>query len=223
MKNHLSMLGSIDAGATFSFGGIGGSWSGETRLGDCLTVRLVLQHILAKFLEEVGSNIRRNITRVGLASDELLPSLSTLTNDISGVPDFLLALCSLQLGLHLLLVLALSSESKLILRLSIWDLVDSEPLIGSPQKTRKVSLNILDIIELGSQWVVDINDNNLPVGLLLIQQSHDTEDLDLLDLTRVSDQLADLADVQWIVVTLGLGLRVDNVGVLPSLNSGQQL
>ena len=86
-----------------------------------------------------------------------------------------------------------------------------------------MSLNILDIIELGSQGVVDINDNDLPVGLLLIQQSHDTEDFDLLDLTRVSDQLADLANVQWIVVTLGLGFGVNNVGVLPSLNSSQQL
>lgn len=42
MKNHLSMLGSMGAGARFSFCGIGGSWSGLTRLGDCLTVRLVL-------------------------------------------------------------------------------------------------------------------------------------------------------------------------------------
>lgn len=123
----------------------------------------------------------------------------------------------------LLLVLALSSESELVLRLSVWDLVDSEPLIGSSQQTRKVSLNILDIVELGSQWVVDIDDNDFPVSLFLIQQGHDTKDLDLLDLTRVSDQLADLADVQWIVVTLGLGLGVDNVGILPSLKSGQQL
>jgi hypothetical protein len=30
--------------------------------------------------------LRRDITRVGLASDELVPSLSTLTDDVSGVP-----------------------------------------------------------------------------------------------------------------------------------------
>ena len=80
-----------------------------------------------------------------------------------------------------------------------------------------MSLDILNIIELRSQWVVDIDDDNLPVGLLLIKKSHDTKDLDLLDLTRVSDQLTDLADIQWIVVTLGLGLGVDDVGVLPCL------
>lgn len=85
-----------------------------------------------------------------------------------------------------------------------------------------MSLDILNVIELGSQWVVDIDDNNLPVGLLLVKKSHDTEDLDLLNLTRVSDQLTNLADIQWIVVTLGLGLRVDNIGVLPCLESDQR-
>jgi len=96
MKNHLSMLGSIGAGATFSFGGIGGSWSGETRFGDCLTVRLVLQHILESFYKVVCSHLRGNITGVGLASDELLPRLSTLTDNISGVPNIRLASSSLQ-------------------------------------------------------------------------------------------------------------------------------
>ncbi len=33
--------------------------------------------------------------------------------------------------IHSLLVLALACESKLVLWLSVWDLVDSEPLIGS--------------------------------------------------------------------------------------------
>lgn len=42
MKNHLSMLGSIGAGARFSLAGIGGSWLDSTRLVECLTVMLVL-------------------------------------------------------------------------------------------------------------------------------------------------------------------------------------
>jgi len=111
----------------------------------------------------------------------------------------------------------------LVLWLSVWDLVDTEPLIGSSQQTWEVSLDILNIIELRSQWVVDINDNDLPVGLLLIEQSHDTKNLDLLDLTWVSDQFTDLADIQWIVVSLSLGLWVDDVGVLPCLESSQLL
>lgn len=115
------------------------------------------------------------------------------------------------------LVLALASESELVLWLSIWDLVDAEPLIGCSQKTWKVALDILDIVELWCQWVVDINDNNLPVGLLLVEESHDTKNLDLLDLSWVADKLTDLADVQWVVVSLSLGLWVDNIWVLPSL------
>lgn len=109
----------------------------------------------------------------------------------------------------------------MVLWLSIWDFVDSEPFICSPQETWKVSLNILNVIELRSQWVVDIDDNDLPVGLLLIEQGHNTENLDLLNLARVSDQFTNLANVQWIVVTLGLGFWVDNVRVLPSLISNQ--
>lgn len=116
-----------------------------------------------------------------------------------------------------LLVLALAGESELVLRLSIWDLVDTEPLVGGPQQTWEVSLDILDVVELWSQWVVDVDDDDLPVGLLLVEKSHDTKDLDLLDLTRVSDKFTDLADVQWVIVTLGLGLWVDDVGVLPGL------
>ncbi len=42
-------------------------------------------------------------------------------------------------------------------------------------------------------------------------------DLDLLDLADMADKLANLADVEWIVITLGLGLGMGDVGVLPGL------
>ena len=80
-----------------------------------------------------------------------------------------------------------------------------------------MALDILDIIEFGGQRVVHVNNDDLPVGLLLVKQSHDAEDLDLLDLTSVADELADLAHIKGVVVTLGLGLRVDGVGVFPGL------
>lgn len=80
-----------------------------------------------------------------------------------------------------------------------------------------MTLDILNVVQLGSERVVDINDDDLPVGLLLVQKGHNTEDLDLLDLTGVANHLTDLADVQWVVVTLGLGLGVDDVGVFPGL------
>ena len=122
--------------------------------------------------------------------------------------------------LYSLLILALSSESELVLWLSVWDFVDSEPLIGGSQEAREVSLNIFDIVELRCQWVVDIDNDDLPIGLLLVEQSHHSKDFDLLDLTWVSNQLADLADVQWIIVALGLGLWVYNIGIFPGLRHG---
>ena len=64
---------------------------------------------------------------------------------------------------------------------------------------------------------MDINDNNLPIGLLFIQKSHNTQYLDLLNLASVTYSLTNLTDIQRIVVTLGLGLGVDGVGVLPGL------
>jgi hypothetical protein len=36
--------------------------------------------------EVYKTNLRRDLTRIGLASDELLPSFSTLSDNIGGVP-----------------------------------------------------------------------------------------------------------------------------------------
>ena len=142
-----------------------------------------------------------DFTGSGLAGDELLPGIGTLVDDILGV----------------LLVLALAGEGELVLGLAVGDLVDTEPLVGGTHETGQVALNILNVVKLRGQSVVDVDDNDLPVGLLLVNQGHDTEDLDLLDLTGVADELTDLANVERVVVTLGLGLRVNGVGVLPSL------
>jgi hypothetical protein len=50
MKNHLSIEASIFSAGSSWLAGIGGSWSGETRAGEWLTVRLVLdrtgQHVI---------------------------------------------------------------------------------------------------------------------------------------------------------------------------------
>ena len=116
-----------------------------------------------------------------------------------------------------LLVLALAGEGELVLGLSVGDLVDTEPLVGGTEETREVALNVLNVVELGGQRVVDVNDNDLPVGLLLVEKGHHTEDLDLLDLTGVADELTDLTNVERVVITLGLGLGVDGVGVFPGL------
>ena len=118
---------------------------------------------------------------------------------------------------HVLLVLALAGESEGVLVLSVGDLVDAEPLVGGAHEAGKLALNILDVVELRSKRIVDVDDNDLPVGLLLVNQGHDTENLDLLDLAGVADKLTNLANVEGVVVTLGLGLGVDGVGVFPGL------
>lgn len=114
-----------------------------------------------------------------LARNELLPCLGAFTDNVHGV----------------LLVLALSGEGELVFRLAIWDFVDAEPLIGSAQQTRQVAFDILDVVELGCQRVVNVDDHDLPVSLALVEQSHDTEDLDLDDISGLRDELANLANV----------------------------
>lgn len=145
-----------------------------------------------------------DLAGICLAIDEPLPGLVALVHDFGGV----------------LAVLGLAGEGKLVLGLSIGDLVDAEPLVGGPDQTGEVTLDVFDVVEFAGERVVDVNHDHLPVGLTLVEQSHDTEHLDLLDLTGVTDLLADLADVERVIVTLGLGVWVSVVRVLPSLRKG---
>ena len=159
-----------------------------------------------------------------LASDQTLPSIAAFADDLLGV----------------LLVLAFATERELVFGLAVWDLVDTEPFVGRSEKAREVTLNILDVVELGSKRVVDlvrmsqkdaneeveathVNHNDLPVRLFFVEEGHDTENFDLLDLTGVADQFTNLADIQWVIVTLGLRLWVNDIGVLPRLQTVNQL
>lgn len=83
-----------------------------------------------------------------------------------------------------------------------------------------MTLDILNVIQLSGQGVVDVDDNDFPVGLLFVEKGHGTKNLNLLDLAGVADELTNLANVERVVVTLGLGLGVDSVGVLPGLREG---
>jgi len=152
----------------------------------------------------VGYIADGNFARGGVTVDEAAPGLMGLVDDLHGV----------------LLIFSLTGEGELILGLAVGDLVDPEPLVSCPDEPGQVTLDILDIIQLGSERVVDINDDDLPVGLALIEEGHDTENFDLLDLTSVTDLFADLANVEWIVVTLGLGFGVRVVWILPGLREG---
>lgn len=164
-----------------------------------------------------------DITTLLLASDETFPGVGALLDDLFCV----------------LLVFAFAAERELVLGLAIWDLVDTEPLVGCSEEAGKVTLNILNVIQFGCERIIDlkrfcqfwhemnvllathIDDNNLPIRLLFIKERHDAEDLDLLDLAGVADKLADFANIQWIIVALGFGLGVDDVGVFPGLRMSE--
>jgi len=157
-------------------------------------------------VDTVGRSLNRGVgdvdfTGLGLTSDQSLPGLVALVNDLSSV----------------LAVFGLTGEGELVLGLSIGNFVDAEPFIGRTDETRKVTLDILNVVELGSERVVDIDDENLPVGLTFVEESHDTEDLYLLDLTSVTNCLSDFANVERVVITESLGFGVSVGRVLPSL------
>jgi len=80
-------------------------------------------------------------------------------------------------------------------------------------------LDVFNVVQLRGEGVVDVDDDDLPVGLALIEERHDAEDLDLLDLANVADLLADLADIEGIVVSSRLGLGMGCGWVFPGLSS----
>ena len=81
-----------------------------------------------------------------------------------------------------------------------------------------MSLNVLNVVESRCQWIIDVNDDDLPVSLLFVKQGHDSQNFDLFDLSRSCDELSDLADIERVVITLGFGLGMENIWVLPSLD-----
>ena len=77
--------------------------------------------------------------------------------------------------------------------------------------------NIFNVIQFGSKGVLNIDDDDLPVGLAFVEKSHDTENLDLLYLTDIANLFANLADIQGVIVTLGFGLCMSLGRIFPGL------
>lgn len=86
-----------------------------------------------------------------------------------------------------------------------------------------MTFNVFYVINFGCQWIVNVNDDDLPISLFLIKQRHHTEDFDLLDLTRSRDKLTNLTDIERIIVSSGFGFRVNDVWVFPGLDFEYQL
>lgn len=92
-----------------------------------------------------------------------------------------------------------------------------EPLVGSTDQARQMPLYVLDIVESVGKGIRDIHDDDFPVGLALVDESHDSKDFDLLDLTDVANMFADLADIEGVVIAFCLGLCVGLGRVFPCL------
>jgi hypothetical protein len=145
-KNHLSTLSSIGAGSKFSPFGMFLSWLGSTRSGELEFVTLALFRMSASNVHESGETTRYfllalvvhlqvDVTRLLLSGDQPLPSITALPDDLQ----------------RILAVFALATESKLILWLSIWDLVGAEPFVLRSQQAWQMSLGVFNIIEFGSR------------------------------------------------------------------------
>ena len=80
-----------------------------------------------------------------------------------------------------------------------------------------MTLDVFNVVELWSEGVVDIDDDDFPVCFAFVEQGHDAEDLDLLHLAGVTDLLTDFADIERVIITLGLGLCMNVGWVLPGL------
>ena len=81
-------------------------------------------------------------------------------------------------------------------------------------------LHIFNVVEPRGQRVVHVDYEDFPVGLAFIEQRHDTQYFDLLDLTSVSQCFSDFAHVERVVVTVCTGFRVLGIGVFPGLGEG---
>jgi hypothetical protein len=136
-----------------------------------------------------------------LASDEAAPCFVTFVNDLGGI----------------FLILGFTGEGERVLGLSIGDFIDTEPLVRCPNETRQMPFNILNIVQLGRKRIVNVDDENLPIGLAFVEKGHDAQDFDLLDLADIAYLFSDFTDVERVVVAFCFCFGMNLVGVFPSL------
>lgn len=114
--------------------------------------------------------IQRDPSRLNLTNDQAFPSLGAFSDHIGCIPAEHLSRAWIgdESG-ALLLVLTFARKGELVLRLPIRDLVDAKPLVGRPQETWQMTFNILDVIQSRCQRIIDVDDDDLPIRLLLVE------------------------------------------------------
>lgn len=78
-------------------------------------------------------------------------------------------------------------------------------------------LHVGDGIDLLRQRIVDVDHDDLPVRLPLVQDRQAAEEFDPFDLAGRGDVGAEFADVEGVVVASFLGVGVDEGWVFPCL------
>jgi hypothetical protein len=76
-------------------------------------------------------------------------------------------------------------------------------------------LDVLDVVQFARPSVVDVNGDDLPIRLAVVDHAQHAENLYLARLADADLPQPDLADVQRVVVATHPRVRVDEVGVFP--------
>mmetsp|Transcript_13462 Transcript_13462/g.17009 ORF Transcript_13462/g.17009 Transcript_13462/m.17009 type:complete len:248 (-) Transcript_13462:258-1001(-) len=105
-------------------------------------------------------------------------------------------------------------KSKSIKRLVIWSLVPPEPL---PNTILYGLGHIIDIIVLLGERIIDRDGKDLPIELTIVNHGEYTKWLDLGDTSHVERLGANFDNINRIIVTKDLELRVFLIRILPCL------
>merc|ERR1719153_1935278 len=170
------------------------------KLSNCVSSTLLVNSIIV-VKREVGQH---NTLPISLPTYQLLPALIGTSNNI----------------LSKLFVLRLSIKCKFICWLSIRHLVDFKPFHSCFEKSWHNLVNIVDIIQIVSKRIIDINSNQLPVSFPLVNHSEDTQHFHLDHSAPLVDGLTNLTNINGIIVTLAVGGGVGMVWILPCMRDG---
>jgi hypothetical protein len=135
------------------------------------------------------------------------------------------------------LALGLAREGEIDFWLAIGNLVDARICVRTTKRGRRHETEntpnhslvarikpgrCFSTSSMSFRFHENINHDHFPIDFALLQQGHDAENLDLLNLSDISNPFADFADVERVIVTLGLGLSVSLCWVFPGLPKRSQ-